>query len=236
MDSEFEVHLDLYEGPLTLLLYLIERDNLNIFDIPIAHITEEYLRHIDSLRADGEYLGGEFLVMATTLMQIKARLLLPRPVEEGVQIDPREELVSKLLLAQRFAKVAKLFGDRLQIMERYAFRPPPVFENEEYTVAQRPADLAQAFRKAYDEFKLVHGDAYAIAADPFPVEAKIEKIMSLLAGKNAVAIADIWRDETARGGLVACFLAILELIKRGSVRAAQKTPYGEIFLVKVLLS
>ncbi|MBI2070223.1 MAG: segregation/condensation protein A [Elusimicrobia bacterium] len=234
--NEFEVHLELYEGPVALLLHLIEKNNLNIFDIPIAKITQEYLKYIDFIRSIEAEVAGEFLVMAATLMQIKARLLLPVVTAAGAQADPREELINRLLMAQRFGKAAQLLAERARLMEGFTLRPPPVFEDEEYTVVQTNWDLMEAFKKVLEEFEAAHGDALAIRTDPYPVEAKMEKIQRLLIEKSTLPLKEVWESEQARGGLIACFLAVLELIKRGFLRAVQKGPYGEIFLVKVLLS
>ena len=235
-DSDFEIHLDLYEGPMALLLYLIERDSLDVFDIPIAQITQEYLRYLEWMGSSGIRVGGEFLVMATMLMQIKARMLLPRVSSELAQTDPRSELVSRLLVAQRFRTAARALNQRLELMKDYAFRPPPIFEHGQYSIVQNVQDLIGAFQKALEEFCLAHGGSYAINLDSYPIEVKIDKILALLAKSDTVAIEDVWRDETVRAGLVACFLAILELMKRGSIHAVQKKPYGEIYLVKALLN
>ncbi|MBI4667689.1 MAG: segregation/condensation protein A [Elusimicrobia bacterium] len=232
--EDFEVHLDLYEGPLALLLHLIERDNLDIFDIPIAEITHEYLRYLDFMRAIKVDMAGEFLVMAASLMQIKARMLLPRVAPEDSAADPRQELVSRLLVAQRYARAAQALSDRMRSMQDYSFRPAPVFEEEQYSVVQNVFDLFETFRKVLEEFDAAHRGLYAIGADPYPVEAKIAKIMELISRDSTMALKAVWEGEKERGGLIASFLAVLELIKRGAIRAVQKAPYGEIILVKVL--
>ncbi len=232
----FEVHLDLFEGPMALLYHLIEKDNLNIFDIPISQITGEYLSYIEFMQSVQVHVAGDFLVMAANLMQVKTRMLLPR-VEENADAenDPRQELVSRLLIYQKFATVAKRLEEKARTMSLHSFRPPPVFEEEEYLIVQTAFDLLGSFRRVLEEYDLTHESMRAISADAYPVESKIDKIMNLLAERHTLPLDEVWKGESRREALVACFLAVLELIKRGIIRAVQKHAFGEIFLIKVLM-
>ncbi len=231
--QDFEVHLDLYEGPLALLIHLIEKNNMNIFDISISAITAEYLQYIELMRTMDVQVAGDFLVTATTLMQIKTRLLLPRAPSESPEADPRQELVSKLLLYKKFAQAAQELAQKARAMESFYFRPSPVFEEEEFTVVQNTFDLFGSFRKALEEYDATHAPSHAIRIDPNPIEAKIEKIIKLIQERGNFPIEVVFENETTRHGLVACFLAILELIKRGMITALQKAPFGEIYLARV---
>lgn len=232
----FEVHLDLFEGPLALLCHLIEKNNVNIMDIPLSQITKEYLQYLEIMQSVQIQVAGDFLVLAANLMQIKAKMLLPR-LEEGSEApaDPRQELVSRLLMYQKYVSASRALDEKAKAMTLYSFRPAPVFEEEEYMIVQSTFDLLDAFRRAIEEYDMTHGPSRAIRADAYPVEAKIDKILDMLAANHTLPLDSVWRGEGRREALVACFLAVLELIKRGVVRAVQKQPFGEIFLVKVLL-
>ncbi|MBI4370630.1 MAG: segregation/condensation protein A, partial [Elusimicrobia bacterium] len=205
-----------------------------IFDIPISQITQEYLRYLDAARQIKADIAGEFLIMAATLMQIKVKMLLPKISDNENGADPREELVSKLILAQRFAKLAQELSLKRQAMDQYAFRPAPVFESGELTLLNGFDDIFKSFERVMMEFEETHGHSLSITMDAHPVEAKMEKIERLLAGRATLALTEIWADETSRLGLVACFLAILELIKRSAIRVMQQGVFGEIHLVKAL--
>lgn len=232
----FEVHLERFEGPLSLLLYLIEKNNLDIFDIPISKITQEYLASLERERLLRAEIAGEFLTMAVTLMQIKARMLCPRVASTPDSADPRSELVSRLLLHRQFMKLSQQLSQRRQDMDAYVFRPAPVFETGQMTLLSGLDDLSKAFALVMREFEQTHGQSLAITMDAHPVEAKIEKIERMLLERATLPLVEIWSDETSKLGLIACFLAILELIKRSAVRVAQQGAFAEILLVKVLPS
>lgn len=231
-DQSFEIHLELFAGPLALLLHLIEKNNLNILDIPISHITHEYLEYLELMKSLEMEVAGEFLVMATTLMHIKTKMLLPRPEENAAQNDPRLELVNRLMLYQQFSKISRELEDKAKRMERYAFRPSPVFEREEYVIVQNIYDIFGAFKTVLENFKEAQGSSRAITIDPHPVEAKIEKILNMLKTRETLSLSDIFDGEPTKHALVACFLAMLELIKRGFLMALQQANCGEIVLAR----
>ena len=131
--SAIDIHLDIFEGPLDLLMYLINKNNLDIYDIPISQITREYLEYLDLMKELNLEIAGEFLVMASTLMQIKARMLLPsNEKDEGEEgPDPRKELVERLEEYQKFQKVSGVFEERFMAFKDIYYRGSPVFSNEE---------------------------------------------------------------------------------------------------------
>lgn len=231
--TSFEIHLDLFEGPLSLLLHLIEKNNMNIMDIPIAQITQEYLKYLDYAKSVETELAGEFLVMAATLMQIKAKMLLPRAPQAQDSDDPRSELAARLLLYQKFMHLAKELEQKAKAMEHYYFRPAPIFERRDYQVVQGMADLLGAFKKIYQDFEESRIESSAIYADAHPVEIKIEKILNLLKEQGQAHLTQVFTGETTRLGMIACFLAILELIKQGEITALQREPFGEIYLARI---
>ncbi|MFC1522623.1 segregation and condensation protein A [Elusimicrobiota bacterium] len=233
MDSKnsFEVHLDLFEGPMALLLHLIEKNNLDIFNIPIAQITKEYLSYIEFMRQLSYEFAGEYLVMATTLMQVKARSLLPRPPTDAAE-DPREELSTRLATYKNFVDAAHQLDLKARFMKSYAFRPPPVFEDDEFTIVQNVFDLIGAFKKVLSEYEDAKGSVRALDTEIYTIESRIDKINAMMEGKITIALSELFKTETTKGALVACFLAILELIKQGKLIALQKISFDEIYLSK----
>ena len=229
-NATYEVHLENFEGPLDLLLFLIKKDDLDIYDIPISKITEEYLATLDLMRELSLDVAGDFLVLAATLMQIKARALLPAPpdAEEGGP-DPRAELIEKLLEYQKFKGVAAALGARADSFKDVFYRGAPVFGDEEKTLELSLFDLLSAVREALThaelETKVVEGEA-------FPIEEKMEKILFLISQHGHVTLREVFADERYRRAILACFLAMLELIKQGKISARQVEILGEIRIFK----
>src|SRR3989339_1182806 len=148
----YDVHLDIFEGPLDLLLYLIKKNDLEIAEIPIAHITSEYLSYIDIMKELNLEVAGEFLVMASTLMQIKARMLLPAPeTEEEEGPNPLEELKSKLLEYQKFKEAAQILSHKEEYFSSIYYRSAPVFEKDDYALDATLFDLLETFRDIIQE-------------------------------------------------------------------------------------
>src|SRR3954470_4780057 len=151
--TPIDVRLENFEGPLDLLLYLIRKNDLEISDIPIAEITQEYLSYLDLIKELNLETAGDFLVMASTLMQIKAQMLLPSPEgEEAEGPDPREELINKLLEYQRYkeaASVLTVFNEKAK--DVYYRQAPPPFSQDEFVLKASVFDLLGAFQKLLDE-------------------------------------------------------------------------------------
>ena len=238
-DEVLRLHLDRFEGPFEVLLYLIKSQEIDIFDIPIVKITEQYLRFIELLQAENLDVAGDFLVMAATLIQIKSKMLLPAELdtedEEIEEEDPRLELVEKLLEYRRYRDVAQ----RLQRLEEeranwYARDAAPKIETnpgeEEYIEASL-YDLIQAFRGVL-RF-LGEGLAHRVTAEEFSVDDKIALIEERLAGRESVSWLEIFKECRSRIELVCCLLAILELCRMGRVRAHQHHTFGDIRLFAV---
>ena len=230
METTYEVHLENFEGPLDLLLFLIKKNDLDIYSIPISSITEEYLAALDKMQAMNLEVAGDFLVMAATLMQIKARSLLPAPQEEEESgPDPRAELVQRLLEYQKFKGAAHALEERGEAFKNVFYRGAPVFRDEEKSLDLSLYDLLEAVREA-----LVAADqpTKILEGEEFPIEEKIEKILFLLEQHPHVTLREIFSDERKRAGILACFLALLELIKLNKIIARQAELFGEIRLFK----
>lgn len=226
-----DVRLENFEGPLDLLLYLIRRDDLNVYDIPIAQITQEYLSYLDLMKELNLETAGEFLVMASTLMQIKAQMLLPSP--EGEQAegpDPREELVNKLLEYQRYKEAASMltvFGEKAK--DVYYRQVPPPFNKDEFILSASVFDLMAAFQRVLDE---APKEVSQILRDEIPLEVKIRHILDLLAENESVAFEDLFSSGARRLELVVTFMALLELIRQKQITARQSDIFGPIRLYR----
>ncbi|MBI4559199.1 MAG: segregation/condensation protein A [Candidatus Hydrogenedentes bacterium] len=237
-DEVLRLHLDKFEGPFEVLLYLIRSQEIDIFDIPILRITEQYLRFLELMREENLDVAGEFLVMAATLIQIKAKMLVPaeldqneeEEIEEG---DPRLELVEKLLEYRRYRDVAArlqfLEGERQGWFARHV-KPEPTgpAEEEEYLEVAL-YDLIDAFKGV---LRYVSDDLFhTVQAEQHSVDEKIARIEELLFQRGSLSWMDLFRECKSRIELICCFLAILELCRIGRIRAHQHRVFDEIRLV-----
>ena len=233
----YEVKLDIFEGPLDLLLYLIKKNEINIYDIPIAYITEQYLQYIDMMRALDINVAGDYLVMAATLMQIKSRMLLPTPQEEeGEQEDPRKELVDRLVEYQLFKELAKYFREREEERQDWFSRRvfpevDEVFEPDEIVLANNVFELLTAFSRVLhntNDMNVVH----EIVMEHYTVEEKIHELLHLLLDHRRIRVNALFARARSRLEIVAIFLAVLELVRLGEVLIRQSSPFGDIELYR----
>lgn len=220
-----EVKLDVFEGPLDLLLYLIKKNDLDIYDIPISRITSEYLGVLDLLKDMDLNLAGEYLVMAATLMQIKAKSLLPAPPSDAEEEDPRTDLVHRLLEYQRFKEVSRHLEQKLQSAKDVHFRGSPVLNDIDYTMEASLFDLLDAFR---DVLKNLKPRFREIDTDDIPIEVKIKDVLAFLASRPFATFKEILQRESTRRGLIITFLAVLELIRLRQIAARQTESFGDI--------
>lgn len=237
-DEVLRLHLEKFEGPLEVLLYLIKSQEIDVFDIPIVTITEQYLRFIEVMAEENLEVAGDFLVMAATLIQIKSKMLLPPDVEttedeEFEDEDPRLELVEKLLEYRRYRDVA----ERLQFLEsererlfarstKPALDLPP--EEEEEMLEVTLYDLINAFKGVLRYF--VEDNFHTVQGEGASVDEKVEHIENWLARDGSVAWTELFKECRSRVELVCCFLAILELCRMGRLRAHQHSAFDEIRL------
>ena len=226
--EKIDIHLENFEGPLDLLMHLIRKSNLDIYDIPIAQITAEYLQYLELMQKLNLDTAGEFLVMAATLMQIKAKMLLPSPEtdngEEGP--DPRASLVSMLEEYQRYKAAAKYMSTRFDQNKDFFYRGSPVFSSEEKMLNADLSALIEAAKKAFDKPITSH----EVEGDKYPIETRIAKIQSMLKGRDWLILDDVFATETCRLGIIACFMALLELAKQGIILFSQDEPCGQVRL------
>jgi segregation and condensation protein A len=230
--QQIDVSLDVFEGPLDLLLHLIKKNDLDISDIPIAQITQEYLSYLDLMKDLNLEMAGEFIVMASTLIAIKAQMLLPAPdaLEEETGPDPRAELVNKLLEYQRFkeaAGVLSVYKDKAK--DIYYRASPPQFSRDDFTLRVSVFDLLTAFKRVLDQAPREIGQ---ILREEITIESKIREILDLLEAKSSVAFEELFAGSRRRIDLIVTFLALLELIRMKQIVALQAELFGSIRLYR----
>jgi segregation and condensation protein A len=233
----YEIKLDVFEGPLDLLLYLIRKNEIDIYNIPIALITEQYLEYLDMMRSLNLDLAGEYLVLAATLIHIKSRMLLPPAEDEGDggdEQDPRAELVRQLLEYQAF-KEAALNLEARPLLDRDVFSrgapaedPAGTEDEDEVMIEVGVFELVQAFRSIVAG--LDKSDDLVIDTERMSLTDKINEIMERLSEKKQLTFNELLGERTDRKGIVYTFLAILELMKLRMIRAYQAGPFGTIRL------
>lgn len=220
-----DIHLQIFEGPLDLLLYLIKKNNLDIYDIPISEITQEYLAYLDVMKEFNLDIAGEFLVMASTLMQIKAKSLMPKQPEQGEEgQDPRDELVRMLEEYQKYKAASTLLAERFNKYKDVFYRGSPVFDVKDKHLDVEMVYLFDAVKKAFERVAF----RKEIEAEDVPIESRIEKIIKILSEKKWLLLDDVFKDETKLRGIVTCFLALLELVKQNKISVAQDESFGEV--------
>lgn len=231
--SSYDVHLDVFEGPLDLLLYLIRKEELDIYDIPIAHITRQYLEYVELMRMLDLDQAGEFLLMAATLMEIKSRMLLPRgeKIEEEEE-DPREELVRRLLEYQRYKEVSDWLEAREEDQRDVFYRMvPPEMDKERTPLLQSVSlfDLLTAFKAAMERAPRIA--LHRISVSEVSVDERMEFVLATLERRDRVAFMDLVAG-AERIVMAVTFIAILELIRTREVVARQSRPYGAIWIYR----
>lgn len=228
--NAYEVHLELFEGPLDLLLYLIRKNDLDIENIPIAQITKEYLEYLELMKELNLEVVGDFLLMASTLMQIKAKSLLPSHAmteEEGP--DPRSELAAKLAEYQKFKEAATFLSDRAEQFRNIFYRGAPRFQEREKSLNIRIFDLLSTLREVLDR---AEDEGRIVTGEEFPLDEMISKILNMVESKPYVTVREIFAGERRRRAIVTCFMALLELIKLQQIFARQERPFGDILIYK----
>ena len=231
MPQQYGVHLDSFEGPLDLLLHLIKKSDLDIKDISIAAIIQEYLNYLELMKEMNLDVAGEFLVMSATLMQIKAKMLLPAGEEdESEGPDPLEDLKARLLEYQRFKEVGSNLGVKELANADVYYRDNPIVNKEDYVLEASLFDLMECFRKVLVELP---SDIKEIVYKEIPIEERIRDILDQLEDKDFIEFEEVLRKETTRRGVIISFLAVLELIRLKQVLARQSDQFGEVRIYRV---
>jgi segregation and condensation protein A len=231
--EDYPVRLAVFEGPLDLLLHLIRKHELDIYDIPIALVTQQYLEYLDLMRELDLDVAGEFLVMAATLIHIKSRTLLPRPdpAQEDAEEDPRDALVRRLLEHQKFKAAAELLHEREIQRGAQWMRPDGrvadiVGEAPEPEIEADLFSLMAAFRQVLERAR--HRPTVLLPPEQISIEARIEQLLARLSETEACGFDDLFADVETRSGMIVTFLALLEMIRLKRVRVFQQGDFGPI--------
>ena len=228
--DQYKVKLPTFEGPLDLLLFLIRKEEVSIYDIPIARISAQYLDYINAMRGLDIAVAGEFLVMAATLIQIKSQMLLPRDPDapEDALEDPRAELVHLLLEHQKFKGVANVLHQRAMMEAATFMRAGIETDQNNPEIAATVFQLFEVFREVLNRRRAI--TEIEIARDEMTMAEKIAQIKTSLAEKGEIRAREMFERVSSRRELVLVFLALLELVKALSIRLSQSETFGEILI------
>jgi len=235
MESDYKVKLEIFEGPLDLLLYLIKRDEIDIYDISLERITRQYLEYLQAFKELKIDIAGEFVVMAANLIYLKSRSLLPLdqqpPEEDAEEDDPRWDLIRQLIEYKKFKEAAEQLQTR-------AVKQEKIFTRDGGAIVEAPLRLAEV-----GIFQLIHAfqnvikrveareNLGEIFGERFTVSEKIDIILQRVANGASVRFSELFGDIASRVEVVVTFLGLLELIRLKQVRAIQRDLFGEIEIV-----
>jgi segregation and condensation protein A len=235
----YKIKLDQFEGPLDLLLFFIKRDELNIYDIPISRITKEFLEYVNLIKMLDLEVAGDFILMASTLMHIKVRMLLPREIDEkGEEIDPRAELVQALLEYKRYKEMSEELSFLESNQRKIKFRgnydadlkeAPP-----EYDVLLKNIsvyDLAKAFKHTIE--KIQNQPVHEIAKPNVTINEQMEYIFELLEKNPELHFKLLVQNLKDKIRVVVTFIALLELVKMGKIAIKESPEFNEFYIIKL---
>jgi len=236
----YKIQLNNFEGPIDLLLYFIRRDELDIYDIPIAKITKEFIDAVEEWERVQLHVAGDFIVMASTLMRIKAKLLLPRPElgDDGEIIDPRKELVQQLVEYKRFKDAAEMLRNLSDERDqKFCRQLEPIILTDELDSEENIIldvtlyDLARFFKSVMDNMPVV--SQFELHREPVRLEKQKEFIFKYFDGDGRLKFSTILDKLKTRMEIVVTFLAILELVREGICRLTQNKVFGDLELQKI---
>tara|TARA_B100000700_G_scaffold331757_1_gene468051 strand:+ start:10626 stop:11351 length:726 start_codon:yes stop_codon:yes gene_type:complete len=236
----YQIELNNFSGPLDLLLFFIRRDQIDIMDIPISHITEEYLSFVEAVHTLNVSYAGDFILMAATLMRIKAKMLLPSVVDEEDENfeDPRTELAHRILEYQRYKEAATnlaVMADDQSKKFQYSFpdknadleKEDPEYYLEEVTIFE----IVNIFKKLLD--RVPPPLQYEVEKEEIKIKEKIALVLNSFISKQQILFSELSPKFSSRQDLIATFIAILELIRDGLIRVQQKKLFDDFILEKV---
>ena len=231
MGMEYDVHLDTFEGPLDLLLHLVRKTDLEIQEIQVSEITTEYLEYLDTIKNLDLDTAGDFLVMASTLMQIKAKMLHPDNEKDKEDADIElDKIKERLLEYQKYKEVSKLLANKEQEYSQTYYRPEPIIPEQEYEIDATIYDLVKSFQNA---LRTLPEEVREIMYKEIPIETKIREILDILEGKQYLTFSEIAKIQASRSAMVVCFMAVLELVKNKQVVAKQSELFEDIRIYRV---
>ena len=235
----YQIKIENFEGPLDLLLYFIRKDEIDIYDIPISQITREFINVITEWKRLNMIVAGDFIVMASTLMRVKAKMLIPRPEldDDGIAIDPREELMNQLIDYSRFKDAASFLKKK---NEESSLMLPRQFQQsinldsadtlnlalEDITLF----DIARYFKNAIEKRPII--SQLELSREPIKLEQKKETIIKSFNEKRELSFINLTKNNQSKLELIVTFLAVLDLIRLGICYVVQDAIFGELILIK----
>jgi segregation and condensation protein A len=235
VSQAYKLHLPTFDGPLDLLLHLIKQHKVEIYDIPIFLITEQYNVYLDAMEQLDLEIAADYVYMAALLIHIKSKMLLPRDESQGETEDPRAELVDRLIEYQRFKAVAETFAEmdvvRMGVWSR-PVQPKPGVEAAELDMSEVSLfDLIDAFRQALNRYRHDHPQAIELVRTVHKVSTKMREIIVKVGEKSPIRL-QWFLEGRDRNELIAVFLGMLELVRLGGVSLQQSDSFGEILIAK----
>jgi len=234
----YQVKLENFEGPMDLLLYFIRRDELDIYDIPIGQITKDFVDMIEEWKRLNMLIAGEFIVMAATLMRVKAKMMIPRPEldDEGVIIDPRTELMQQLIDYKRFRDAAEMLdsiaGERSHVVPRQFEQDIKVLDGDEIGSLLRDVtlyDLARVFKEAMENRPVM--SQFELNREPIKLEQQKEFLFKYFDGDGRLKFSTLLKNLKTRLEIIVTFLAILDLVREGTCTLEQNDVFDDIELI-----
>ena len=233
-DLSYEVRIQDFEGPLDLLLHLIKKNEVDIYDIPIAQITDQYLEHLMRMRELNLEVAGEFLLMAATLIYMKSKMLLTQPSppeeEQALQEDPRQELVEKLVEYERY-KEAALLLERKEEQFQQQYTNQPQYSSEDPPVLDPEVDLFRLLSVFYNLLKRTANEpSLVINREELDIHQSMVEILDRIGERESLTLMALLEQQPSRLQMIITFLALLELIRRGVLKVKQDHNFGEIWI------
>ncbi|WP_163537693.1 segregation/condensation protein A [Gracilibacillus sp. YIM 98692] len=239
MSKHYQVKLDAFEGPLDLLLHLINKYEIDIYDIPVSEITSQYFSYIQTMQELELNIASEYLVMAATLLEIKSKLLLPNPtieVEEEYEEDPREDLMKRLIEYRKYKEAATQLKEREMEQSQVHTRPPLSFrEIDTYQLPEGGADvydMLSAIGKVFERKKWNQPLETTVQRTEIPIEKRMDEVMKTISQSHqGISFYQLF-PEPSRSYIVATFIAILELMKQRRVLCRQEKQFDDLMVYK----
>ena len=234
----YQVKLENFEGPMDLLLYFIRRDELDIYDIPIGQITKDFVDMIEEWKRMNMLIAGEFIVMAATLMRVKAKMMIPRPEldDEGMIIDPRTELMQQLIDYKRFRDAAEMLdslaGERSHTVPRQSEQVIKIIDVDEIGSLLRDVtlyDLARVFKEAMENRPVM--SQFELNREPIKLEQQKEFLFKYFDGDGRLKFSTLLKYLKTRLEIIVTFLAILDLVREGTCTLEQNDVFDDIELI-----
>ena len=232
--DELKLKLGMFAGPLDLLLFLIKQEQANIFDIPIARITDEYLKYIRLMKTLDIALAADFLVMAATLIEIKSKMLLPKEIfaeDEDELEDPRKELVDRLLEYEKFKSAAQMLYERTTVEQAVFPRGKIETDDNNQEVSATVFDLLNVFQKIMSRHK--EEIMMEIEREEISLAEMLKNLKKRIFEKKELSLLRFFEEMQTRRELVTAFIAVLEIVRTESVKLVQEKTFGDIILRKI---